>query len=124
MTIAVKNHTNYILEGLPNFTVSLYFVSNILSRIVALRRNFLSDIEEIKQKLIELFAKDRLHKLHWNLFLLEKTNNNNNNELTYVKQLFLKETTVKIVDLGRIKASDTLFVIILTYRQKAIAVKL
>ena len=53
--------------------------------------NTLSEVEVIKQKLIELFAKDRfnLHKWHSNVSLLEKSGITNNDELTYDKQLFL-----------------------------------
>ena len=49
------------------------------------RRNILSGIEETKQKLVELFAKDELQKCHWSISLLEKTDGNNNSELTYAK---------------------------------------
>ena len=53
--------------------------------------NTLSQVEVIKQKSIELFAKDRfnLHKWHSNVSLLEKSGITNNDELTYDKQLFL-----------------------------------
>ena len=58
------------------------------------------------------------------IWLLEKTDNNSKNELTYAKQLFLNNSTFKIVDLDWIKAYDTVFIIIRTYHQKAIALKL
>ena len=86
--------------------------------------NILSEVEVIKQKLIELFAKCglNLYKWHSNISLLEKLDSNNNGELTYAKQLFSKNTSnTKILSLGWNKASDTLFVIIPTYQQKSIA---
>ena len=86
--------------------------------------NILSEVEVIKQKSIELFAKCglNLYKWHSNISLLEKLDSNNNGELTYVEQLFSDNTSnTKIFSLGWNKASDTLFVIIPTYQQKAIA---
>ena len=86
--------------------------------------NILSEVEVIKQKLIELFAKCglNLYKWHSNISLLEKLDSNNNGELTYTKQLFSNNTSnTKIFSLGWNKASDILFVIIPTYQQKAIA---
>ena len=48
--------------------------------------NILSEIEVIKQKSIELFAKGgfNLHKWHSNISLLEQSGSNNNDELTYM----------------------------------------
>ena len=77
----------------------------------------------VSQKSIEVFAKGgfNLHKWHSNISLLEKSGSNNNDELTYAKQLFPNNTSnTKILGLGWNKASDTLFVIIPTYQQKAI----
>ena len=71
----------------------------------------------------ELFAKGgfNLHKWHSDTSLLEKSSSNDNDELTYAKQLFPNNTSnTKILGLGWNKASDTLFVIIPTYQQKAI----
>ena len=85
--------------------------------------NILSEFEVMKQKPIELFAKAgfNLYKWHSNKPLLEKSDINNNDELTYAKQLFPNNTSnTKILDLGWNKASNTLFVIIPTYQQKAI----
>ena len=49
--------------------------------------------------------------------LLEKSDSNNNGELTYAKQLFPNNTSnTKVLDLGWNKASDTIFVIIPTYK--------
>ena len=57
-------------------------------------RNILSEVEVIKQKSIELFAKGgfNLHKWHLNI-LLEKSDSNNNDKLTCCKQLFLTNTS-------------------------------
>ena len=71
-----------------------------------------------------MFAKDGFHKWHGNILLLEKTDTNNNNEFAYAKQFFLNKSTSKITDLGWIKASGTLFAIVPTCHQKAIAFKL
>ena len=51
------------------------------------RGNILSEVEVIKQKSIELFAKGgfNLHKWHSNISLLEKSDSNNNDKLTYAK---------------------------------------
>ena len=48
--------------------------------------NILSEVEVIKQKSIELFARGgfNLHKWHSNISLLEKSGSNNNDELTYM----------------------------------------
>ena len=48
--------------------------------------NILSEVEVIKQKSIELFARVgfNLHKWHSNISLLEKSGSNNNDELTYM----------------------------------------
>ena len=44
--------------------------------------NILSEVEEIKQKSIELFAKGglNLHKWHSKISLIEKSDSNNNDE--------------------------------------------
>ena len=71
--------------------------------------NILSEVEVIKQKSIELFAKDGF----------KKSDSNNNGEFTYAKPLFPNNTNnTKILGLGWNKAYDTLFVIIPTYQQK------
>ena len=73
--------------------------------------NTLSEVEVIKQKLIELFAKGgfNLHKWHSNISLLEKSDSDNIDEITYTKQLFPNNTSnTKILGLGWNKASDTL----------------
>ena len=84
--------------------------------------NILSEVEVIKQKAIELFAKSgfNLHKWHSNISLVEKSDSNNNDELTYAKQLFPNKSNNKILALSWNKTSDRLFVIIPTYQQKAI----
>ena len=85
--------------------------------------DILSEVEVIKQRLIELFAKGgfNLRKRHSNTSLLEKSDSNNNDELTYAKQSFPNNTSnTKILGLAWNKASDTLFAIIPTYQQKAI----
>ena len=95
-----------------------WYVDNLVSG-----GNITIKVEVIKQKLIKLFPKDgfNLHKWHSKTPLLEKSDRNNSNELTYAKQLFPNNTSnTKILGLGWNKASDTLFVIIPTYRQKAI----
>ena len=95
-----------------------WYVDNLVSG-----GNITIKVEVIKQKLIKLFPKDgfNLHKWHSKTPLLEKSDRNNSNELTYAKQLFPnKSSNTKILGLGWNKASDTLFVIIPTYRQKAI----
>ena len=74
--------------------------------------------------MIELFAKGgfNLHKRHSNISLLEKSDSNNNDEITYAKQSFPNNTSnTKILGLAWNKASDPLFAIIPTYQQKAIA---
>ena len=40
---------------------------------LVLGKNILSNIEEIKQNSKELFDKDELHKWHWDISLLKKT---------------------------------------------------
>ena len=73
--------------------------------------NILSEVKVIKQKSIELFAKCgfNLRKWHSNISLLEKSDINKNDDLTYAKQLFPNNTSnTKILGLGWNKASDIL----------------
>ena len=95
-----------------------WYVDNLVSG-----GNITIEVEVMKQKLIKLFPKDgfNLRKWHSKTPLLEKSDRNNSNELTYAKQLFPNNTSnTKILGPGWNKASDILFVIIPTYRQKAI----
>ena len=65
--------------------------------------NILRDVEIIKQKLIELFATGgfNLRKWYSNIPLLEQSDSNNREELTYAKQLFPNNTSnTKVLSLG------------------------
>ena len=104
------------LELIENLQNDIY-VDDLVSRAY-----ILSEVEIIKQKLIELFAKGdfNIYKWHSNISLLEKSDINSNDELTYVKQWFPINTgNTKIIGLVWNKASDILFVIIPIYQQKS-----
>ena len=117
---ALKEHFNKIC-------VSRELIENIRNNMYAddlvSGGNNLSEVEVIKQKSMELLAKGgfSLHKWRSNISLLEKSDSNNNDELTYVIQLFSNNTSnTKILGLVWNKTFDTLFLIIPTYQQKAI----
>ena len=85
---ALKEHFNSWKSVCPELIENIrndMYVDDLVSGV-----NTLSEVEVIKQKLKELFAKGgfNLHKWHSNISLLEKSDSNNIDELTYAKQLF------------------------------------
>ena len=112
----LKKYFNNYKSGYPELIENIrndMYVDDLVSG-----GNIVSEVELIKQNSIELFAKNglNLHKWHSNISLLQKSDSNNNDKLTYVKQVFPTNTSnTRILDLSWNKASDTLFVIIPKY---------
>ena len=85
--------------------------------------NNISEVKEIKNQSIDLFAKGgfKLHKWHSNISSLENNSSENNNELTYAKQLFNnQQNCTKILGLVWDKKKDQISANVPKYQNKLV----